>query len=597
MSCQVLANEFVKITGLNFDTSGAFLHIKIQNEKNLPISISNPIALANPSRVYFDINSAVLVNPKQDLIFTGKDIKEVKIGQFTVNPNVVRVVVYFNSNYPTEKLKVMTGKNGINIVANPINIKSDYFHNTYREQAQQKSDFYEEMTINEQIIIKPTEGNQQQAINQINDAFGEVKETKELIKKVVDLRTGYYLNSVTIKPSMKGFLINGFGNVTIEKPFYLTNPTRVVYDIPNAFVNPEIRNKEIKLADTTETIKIGQFEKNKARIVIISENANQYLPVYSSDNQSILMVKPTDLNPNTLTGQKSNAVAYYAKRFENGYDAVITMDEPIVHAVKRENDRFNIYLFNGDKYSEPEFMQAMRAISGIRMMLMPQIGLRLTVPVNSGTDVKTYLSPDGKNIKLSVREQEKKIEFPSIIPSKTPIESKVVVIDAGHGGSDYGAIREGVNEKDINLDISKRIAAILIKKGYQVHQVRIDDQTVSLEDRVAFSESIKPDVFISVHVNASVKEEINGVETHYYKDNSIQLAKTIHNNLLNQTKAKDRGLFKSKFYVINHTTAPAILVEVGFISNQHERNELLGEKRKQATAKAIAEGLIEYFKK
>ena len=59
---------------------------------------------------------------------------------------------------------------------------------------------------------------------------------------------------------------------------------------------------------------------------------------------------------------------------------------------------------------------------------------------------------------------------------------------------------------------------------------------------------------------------------------------------------KDRGLFKSKFYVINHTTVPAILIEMGFLSNEDERNELVTDIRKQKTAKAIAEGIIEYIK-
>ena len=60
-------------------------------------------------------------------------------------------------------------------------------------------------------------------------------------------------------------------------------------------------------------------------------------------------------------------------------------------------------------------------------------------------------------------------------------------------------------------------------------------------------------------------------------------------------ESKDRGLFKSKFYVINHTTVPAILCEIGFLSNVDERNELITDSRKQKTAKAIAEGIIEYL--
>ena len=67
--------------------------------------------------------------------------------------------------------------------------------------------------------------------------------------------------------------------------------------------------------------------------------------------------------------------------------------------------------------------------------------------------------------------------------------------------------------------------------------------------------------------------------------------------MINNINSKDRGLFKSKFYVINHTTAPAVLVEIGFISNPNERAQLVTESRKNATAKAIAEGIDDYFKK
>ena len=67
--------------------------------------------------------------------------------------------------------------------------------------------------------------------------------------------------------------------------------------------------------------------------------------------------------------------------------------------------------------------------------------------------------------------------------------------------------------------------------------------------------------------------------------------------MLNHIKANNRGLFKSKFYVINHTTAPAVLVEIGFLSNPGERTQLLTNGRKDATAKAITEGIDEYFKR
>lgn len=204
-------------------------------------------------------------------------------------------------------------------------------------------------------------------------------------------------------------------------------------------------------------------------------------------------------------------------------------------------------------------------------------------------------------MQLPQRPSEKILPIEPIVTPKQKQPAKVtgkryVVIDPGHGGSDCGAIRNGINEKDITLDISKRVVSLLEKKGYVVKMTRTNDTYVSLQDRVTISENFKPDIFVSIHVNSSNSESPTGLETHYYKDNSLKLAKNIHASMLNNINSKDRGLFKSRFYVINHTTAPAVLVEIGFISSPVERAQLVSASRKQATAKAIAEGIYEYFK-
>ena len=590
----VRAEGIIKITGLNFDTSNSMLFISAMNNPDLKSQEIKPVVMQDPLRVYFDINSSVLVNPKQDLIFSSSDIAEVKIGQFSVKPDVVRVVMYLKNTCKPENIKIIPMQAGIVVKFNNISIQNDYFQNTYREEKTSKSDYYENLTVAEQTTIKVQQASEQ-IINQIQQAFNEIKETTELVKKNIDMRTKYYINSVSIKNDTKGFLVSGFGSVTIEKAMLLAEPSRIVFDIPNTFVNPLIRNKEFKSGVSNDTIKIGQFERNKARIVITSEQALNYLPIYSSDDQSLLLVNPSNLKADELINQKTNIVSYFTKKYDNGYEAVITADEPVVHAVKRENNKFTIYLFNGDRYNEADFNQATKGIAGLKLALMPNIGMRISVPVSSDTQIRTYMSTDGKSLKLSIKEP-KRLELPAFITPKISKNGNVIVLDAGHGGSDYGAIRDNVNEKDINLDVTKRVAAILTKKGYEVHLVRDDDTYVSLEDRVGFSESIKPDIFVSIHVNSSTKEEITGIETHYYRDDSIRLAEVVHKKLANYIKTTDRGLFKSKFYVINHTTSPAILVEIGFISNPAERDELLTDKRKQYTAKAIAEGIIEYLK-
>ena len=134
-------------------------------------------------------------------------------------------------------------------------------------------------------------------------------------------------------------------------------------------------------------------------------------------------------------------------------------------------------------------------------------------------------------------------------------------------------------------------------KGIKAVLTRTDDTYVSLEDRVAFSEAEDPQIFVSIHVNSSEGTSASGIETHYYHDYSIGLAKVVHAAMVKHVNSKDRGLFKSKFYVINHTTDPAILCEIGFLSNTEERNDMLTDSRKQKTAKAIADGIIEYLKK
>ena len=86
-----------------------------------------------------------------------------------------------------------------------------------------------------------------------------------------------------------------------------------------------------------------------------------------------------------------------------------------------------------------------------------------------------------------------------------------IVLDAGHGGTDYGAIREGINEKDLTLDIAQRVDAILRSKGYRVAHTRSGDYYVSLEERVEYSENEQPEIFVSIHVNSAVSNDPNGI--------------------------------------------------------------------------------------
>ncbi|MBZ0185404.1 MAG: N-acetylmuramoyl-L-alanine amidase, partial [Candidatus Obscuribacterales bacterium] len=175
--------------------------------------------------------------------------------------------------------------------------------------------------------------------------------------------------------------------------------------------------------------------------------------------------------------------------------------------------------------------------------------------------------------------------------------STTIVLDAGHGGTDPGAQRNNLNEKDITLAIALKTYDYLVEHGAKVVLTRKDDTSVSLAERVETTNRIRPDAFLSVHINSlESTSDIHGIETYYQTPQSRALAEKIHQNLVKDLKAPDRFIRKAKFYVVNRTTVPAVLAEVGFISNKTEREKLNSSDYQNKVAGALAKGVILYLK-
>lgn len=593
---RAFAEDIFKITSANFDTSNSVMIISAQdNTLGQIMPDIKLVTLENPKRAYFDINSAILTIPKQDWTFNSPGIKQVKISQFTTNPDIVRVVMYLDEDFSTSNIKFMKIKNNIVLKFKNSMCQNPYFQHTYRDEHASSGDFYEYTTIYTPIKKEITENN---IVEQLQEAFNTTVQqvtSPDVEKMQLRLNTKYYIDRITTKPN--AVLINGFGSLTVEKPMILTNPTRIVFDMSNTLVAQNIRNKEFKINET-ESVKIGQFSVNKARIVITTPNVEKYIPIYANDNQSLLIANINSVIPSSLYSTSADMLTYNLEEIDNQTDAMtLSFSHPVVHGFDRTNDSIIVYLYNVSRYNEETFKNtfAKSLFSKATISLMSGNGLKLTIPIDKDSLVNTYLGADGKALKISVKAPKKQIA-PVTPIIKKPSGVKRVVIDAGHGGTDCGAIRNGINEKDITLDVSKRVESLLKKQGYQVTMTRTNDIYVSLADRVSISEANAPDIFVSIHVNSSTRPEITGIETHYYHQESLNLAQTVHSSLASTIKSNNRGLFKSKFYVINHTTAPAILIEIGFISNDNERAQLVSEKRKQDTAKAIVEGINNYFK-
>ena len=171
-------------------------------------------------------------------------------------------------------------------------------------------------------------------------------------------------------------------------------------------------------------------------------------------------------------------------------------------------------------------------------------------------------------------------------PTKLPNQWKAtigerkltVIIDAGHGDNDPGAFSiTGKHEKDFTFAIAKKVEALLVKdKRLHVLMTRSDDTFIPLDDRVSYANDISADLFLSIHGN-SAKATISGTETYYNRPESLDFANVIHKYAVAATGFADRKVREADFRVITKTTMPAVLLEVGYLSNKNDESAMFKE--------------------
>ncbi|EER68480.1 N-acetylmuramoyl-L-alanine amidase [Gemella haemolysans] len=193
---------------------------------------------------------------------------------------------------------------------------------------------------------------------------------------------------------------------------------------------------------------------------------------------------------------------------------------------------------------------------------------------------------------------------------------RAIFLDPGHGGSDSGAVENGVREKDLTLSVYNKVSSRLASLGYTVLTSRNTDKDVGLVSRADQANKSNADMFLSIHFNAGGRGTAYGIETYYYKheqgyepeinkdnhnsperiEKSRKLANKIQQNLLYKTGAYDRGVKRASFAVLRETSIPSILVELGFIDNQEEVNKIKTNEYQEKLADGIVDGIVEYYK-
>ena len=187
------------------------------------------------------------------------------------------------------------------------------------------------------------------------------------------------------------------------------------------------------------------------------------------------------------------------------------------------------------------------------------------------------------------------------------LRNKMVALDAGHGGSDVGAIGPaGTYEKNVTLAITNQVKLLLEQAGARVVMVRQGDRDVygpgasdvqELQARVTAANSRNADVFLSIHANAFSDGSVGGVSTYYCQKSPYDglLAQQIQNNVVNAAQLQDRRAGVAGFYVIKNTYMPAVLLETAFISNPAEERLLNSLDFQRRLARGIVQGLDDFF--
>ncbi|MFH0702343.1 MAG: N-acetylmuramoyl-L-alanine amidase [bacterium] len=585
----VFAQNNIKIDNFIQDDAGKLFVINYKNNnKKTNYKI---MQLDNPARTVIDIADAVLIGQKRSIDCPDAEVKNIRIAQFSTDPDIVRLVFTADSEKNLKELVLNKSQNTLIFKLNNVEVQRIGIPTVYKDKD-----------------IDNIDNNNQEKILPVKNNLNSPIELKDTVNKNSNISPNPAESDIPPKKPVRNIVINtikyvndhillsGTGTIAVKEPLILQNPGRIVFDIPNSLL---VESKELLktfVLNNHDTVRIGQFDPETSRIVIETNNPNNYKTIISPDLQSILITPKDKINFSELPNSKIPAEVEdikILKKDERTTIITLTLNNPVIHNIKHlyNPNKANLELFNAHAPDKslianlPETKQ-FRSVKINPIEEYPN-GSSWIFALNKNTKFESKLGIDGKKLEIILKDP---------VYSTTGMSKYKVVIDPGHGGCEPGAQRDGISEKDITLDVAQRVVKYLTQSNINIVMTRNEDSTVSLKQRTDITNLENPDVFVSIHVNACEASNVKGIETHWYTKQSELLALEIQNKLANAISTPDRGIKNSMFYVIHHTNVPAVLVEIGFLSNDAERFELLTEERKELTAKAIANGILKYLK-
>ncbi|MBO0992864.1 N-acetylmuramoyl-L-alanine amidase [Bacillus sp. SD088] len=200
---------------------------------------------------------------------------------------------------------------------------------------------------------------------------------------------------------------------------------------------------------------------------------------------------------------------------------------------------------------------------------------------------------EGNNEKICGEESNKTIKAEKTLA----LAGRRIVLDPGHGGNDIGASgQNGTLEKQVTLETANKIKTTLEQAGAEVLMTRDDDEYVELEERGELAAENQADLFVSIHYDAFETNDVEGMTSYYYHNRDKKLAECIHQYIfIEDIHARNRGVSYGDYYVLRENKVPAVLLELGYISNAEDEARINSAAFQEKVATGIVDGIKAFF--
>ncbi|MCC3144027.1 N-acetylmuramoyl-L-alanine amidase family protein [Halanaerobium sp. Z-7514] len=372
--------------------------------------------------------------------------------------------------------------------------------------------------------------------------------------------------------------------------FLLAEPPRLVLNLFNTSRGANVADKLEVDDPLINSIRSARFDNETVRIVadlheLTGYNWNEemkngiYNYTITFQNKFAGIQGSEDEDFQNLAVRLTGNPNYEVRKFTHPHRIVIDVDNT---------------LNNISELELPEKGSLIKDIRSSNYVIEDREVTRLVFELDEYYNHQVNESDQGRVINIALAKHD------DVLDDIRDMPQRLIVVDAGHGGFDPGAIGPtGLEEKEPALAISLKIAELLEAEGQRVILTRDRDVFLSLQQRVNIANNAGADLFVSIHSNATNNRQVGGVETYFNHRNSEysrRFADKIHDKLSRGLGLVDRGLKNDNFYVIRYTEMPSALVEVGFLSNPEEEERLRTDEFRNKSAHLIVDGILDYIR-